>query len=42
MFESANMRKTDFNPPVSLAEGLERTIKYEFVDKITDQVFYTE
>jgi hypothetical protein len=31
-----------FTPPVPLAEGLERTIKYEFIDKIADQVFYTE
>ncbi|MDR0628370.1 MAG: NAD-dependent epimerase/dehydratase family protein [Treponema sp.] len=42
MFEAANIQKTEFNPPVTLAEGLERTIKYEFIDKITDQVFYTE
>jgi nucleoside-diphosphate-sugar epimerase len=42
MFESTNLQKTNFNPPVSLAEGLERTIKYEFIDKTTDQVFYTE
>jgi hypothetical protein len=25
-----------------LAEGLERTIKYEFIDKIMGQVFYAE
>jgi nucleoside-diphosphate-sugar epimerase len=42
MFEAANIRNTEFQPPVGLAEGLERTIKYEFVNKITDQVFYTE
>jgi nucleoside-diphosphate-sugar epimerase len=42
MFEAANIQKTEFRPPVTLAEGLERTIKYEFIDKITDQVFYTE
>jgi nucleoside-diphosphate-sugar epimerase len=42
MFEAAAIQKTDFKPPVSLAEGLERTIKYEFIDKIADQVFYTE
>jgi nucleoside-diphosphate-sugar epimerase len=42
MFESAKVPATAFKPPVSLAEGLERTIKYEFIDKITDQVFYTE
>jgi nucleoside-diphosphate-sugar epimerase len=42
MFESANIPATSFKVPVSLAEGLERAIKYEFVDKITDQEFYTE
>jgi hypothetical protein len=42
MFKSANIKTTGFRPPVSLEEGLERTIKYEFIDKITDQVFYTE
>jgi nucleoside-diphosphate-sugar epimerase len=44
MFASVNIKMTDFKPPVSLAEGLERTIKYEFIDKTveTDQVFYTE
>ena len=42
MFESANIRKTEFKPPVSLTEGLEQTIKYEFIDRITDHVFYTE
>ena len=42
MFEAANIRKTEFKPPVSLTEGLEQTIKYEFIDRITDHVFYTE
>jgi hypothetical protein len=42
MFESVKVPKTAFKPPVSLMEGLERTIKYEFVDQIRDQVFYTE
>jgi nucleoside-diphosphate-sugar epimerase len=42
LFESANIKTTAFIPPVSLAEGLKRTIKYEFIDKIADQVFYTE
>jgi nucleoside-diphosphate-sugar epimerase len=42
MFESARIQTTGFKPPVSLAEGLERTIKFEFIDKITDQVFYSE
>jgi nucleoside-diphosphate-sugar epimerase len=42
MFESTNLQKTNFKPPISLTEGLERTIKYEFIDKTADQVFYTE
>ena len=42
MFEVANIRKTEFKPPVSFTEGLERTIKHEFVDKIAEHVFYTE
>jgi nucleoside-diphosphate-sugar epimerase len=42
MFESARIQKIGFKPPVSLIQGLERTITYEFVNRITDQVFYTE
>jgi nucleoside-diphosphate-sugar epimerase len=42
MFESARIQMTGFKPPVSLSEGLERTIKYEFVNRTVDQVFYTE
>jgi nucleoside-diphosphate-sugar epimerase len=42
MFEATNIKKTDFNAPISLIEGLEKTIKYEFIDKIDDHVFYTE
>ncbi len=34
--------KTGFIPPVKLEDGLERTIKYEFIDKVKDEVFYTE
>jgi hypothetical protein len=42
VFEATNIKMTDFQAPVSLIEGLERTIKYEFIDKINEQVFYTE
>jgi len=42
MFEAANIKKTDFRAPVTLNEGLKFTIKYEFIDKIDDHVFYTE
>lgn len=34
--------KSGFVPPVLLADGLARTIKYEFVDKNDGEVFYTE
>jgi nucleoside-diphosphate-sugar epimerase len=40
--ESATIQATGFKPPVSLSEGLERTIKYEFIDKIAALVFYME
>jgi nucleoside-diphosphate-sugar epimerase len=42
MFEATNIKQTDFKAPVSIAGGLERTIKYEFINKIDDQVFFTE
>jgi nucleoside-diphosphate-sugar epimerase len=42
MFEAANIKKTEFQAPISISEGLNRTIKYEFIDKADDQVFYTE
>jgi hypothetical protein len=42
MFEAANIKKTDFKAPVTLDEGLESTIKYEFINKTGGYVFYTE
>jgi nucleoside-diphosphate-sugar epimerase len=42
MFESVNTKETGFKAPITLVEGLERTLKYEFIDKMNDQVFYTE
>jgi hypothetical protein len=42
MFESTRIQTTGFKPPVSLIKGLEQTITYEFVNRIADQVFYTE
>jgi hypothetical protein len=42
MFDSANIQATGFKPSVSLAERLEQTIRYEFIDKIADHLFYTE
>jgi len=41
-FEVVNLKKTNFKAPVSLVEGLRRTIQYEFIDKINENVFYTE
>ena len=42
MFEAANIRKTDFKAPVSLIDGLRKTVRHEFIDKAQDHVFYTE
>jgi nucleoside-diphosphate-sugar epimerase len=39
---NTSVSKTGFVPPVSLLEGLEKTIKYEFVDKNIGETFYTE
>ncbi len=41
MFETS-VAKTGFIPPVSLAEGLRRTIQHEFIDRNDGEVFYTE
>lgn len=44
-FSSAGIQQTGFVLPRSLAEGLERTIQFEFLDPKTDKhkvVFYTE
>lgn len=42
MFNANALQKTGFVPPVTLEEGLTRTIQYEFVDKVQDHVFITE
>jgi len=42
MFDSCNMERSKFKAPVSLIEGLRRTIQYEFINKIKDHEFYTE
>ena len=41
MFETS-IARTGFIPPVSLAEGLRRTIRYEFIERHNGEVFYTE
>ena len=35
-------KKPDFVPPVTLAEGLKRTIEYEFVNKVEGHTFTCE
>lgn len=40
-FETS-IANSGFVPPVSLATGLANTIKYEFVEKNNDELFYTE
>lgn len=42
MFDSDNIKKTAFRPPVTLSEGLKNTVEYEFVRKEEGHVFYTE
>ena len=42
MFDSENIKKTAFRPPVTLSEGLKNTVEYEFVRKEEGHVFYTE
>jgi len=42
MFESNAIKHTSFIPPVSLIQGLEKTIHYEFIDKNSGEVFFTE
>jgi nucleoside-diphosphate-sugar epimerase len=42
LFDSVNIKTTSFKAPVRLIEGLEGTIKYEFINRVDDQVFYTE
>ena len=42
-FDGVNIKKTDFLPPISLEEGINRTIKYEFVENRSEDVlFYSE
>jgi hypothetical protein len=41
-FVGGNIKKTDFVPPVTLAEGLKRTIEYEFVNKVEGHTFTCE
>jgi nucleoside-diphosphate-sugar epimerase len=42
MYDSSNIKTTGFKAPVSLIQGLERTIIYEFINQTVGQVFDTE
>lgn len=42
LFSSLKIQNTNFKAPVQLKDGLYNTIKYEFIDKVNDHVFYTE
>ncbi|MDC7226171.1 MAG: NAD-dependent epimerase/dehydratase family protein [Spirochaetales bacterium] len=44
MFEPNNIKSTEFQPPVSIEEGIARTVKFEFLeDRDPDEVlFYSE
>jgi nucleoside-diphosphate-sugar epimerase len=39
---NTSLLRTGFERPVTLVKGLENTIKYEFVDKIEGELFFTE
>lgn len=39
---TSNSAEKGFKPPVSLKEGLERTVNYEFIEKREGKIFYTE
>lgn len=41
-FVGANIKKTDFVPPVKLEDGLKQTIEYEFVNKVQGHTFSCE
>ena len=41
-FVGKNIKKTDFIPPVTLADGLKKTIEYEFVHKVEGHTFSCE
>ena len=42
LFDSVNIKKTNFRSPIPIVEGLKKTIKYEFIDKTDGQLFFTE
>lgn len=42
MFASSRLGGSGFSPPYSLQEGLERTVRYEFIERHEDELFFTE
>lgn len=42
MFSSSRIASTGFSAPASMADGLDRTVRYEFVEKHDEELFYTE
>jgi hypothetical protein len=41
-FRSSRISATAFAPPVSLAEGLSRTVRFEFAESHDEGLFYSE
>lgn len=41
-FSSSRLARSGFQPPFLLAEGLARTIRYEFLEQHDDELYYTE
>ena len=41
-FVGTNIKNTDFKAPVTLEDGLKKTIEYEFVNKIQGHTFSCE
>lgn len=42
MFNAEAIKNTKFKAPVLLTDGLEKTIRYEFIDKTDGHLFFTE
>ncbi|MDR0385340.1 MAG: UDP-N-acetylglucosamine 4-epimerase, partial [Prevotellaceae bacterium] len=39
-FDSTKARSTEFIPPYTLSQGIDRTIKFEFVHEKKDDIIY--
>jgi nucleoside-diphosphate-sugar epimerase len=42
LYSSSRIKTTGFKPPVTMAGGLEKTLRYEFVEKHNEDLFYSE